>query len=372
MNPIFKYCLSAGIKPHKPKLLKAFFTKPFEKFIIVENSKNENEYENYEELIEYLHANLKTKNIGIVQLQLNSKDKKLELVDKVINVTPAQFCFLIEHSSLVITNNKLSAEFARIENKANILFSNQVQSFNQKPYWYPNDTFCFPTNSFSEKSAIKALESLNIKHSLDLIDPVFQGEHFNKKIIEIIPNFDVSEINLSKQSINIRADYFFDEKNILKAAGSNYCNIITNKKINLNKLPQEIIQKNLSQINFEINIDTPAEEINFMKQFNVPIHFFCRDTKNIQEIRLKFIDEQIDKEGQDEIKDLDKYKKLCDNYFYKSSKIIFSNKQVFTSLSAEKAGKPIQTKSIKLEKVYNEESFWREIQHYKLIQKKND
>lgn len=368
MNPVFKYCLSSGVLPSAPKLLKSFYVPPFEKFIIVENNNLYKSYKNFNELMEYISPVLKKQGIKIVQIKTNPTDEHLDCVDKIIQNTYGQFCYLIEKSIMLISNSNLSCEFARVEQKPNFLFNERNCDFNKNPDWYPAQTFSFLLDAYSEEIAINIFNCLNISSGLSKINPVFQGKHFGTKIIEVIPNFDIKEMGITNQSLNVRADIHFDENNIIKIISQNKTNLITKKFINLNKLPPDIIKSNLLQINYEITESTSEEDVEKIKSFNLPINFFCRDLKNIQKIRLKFIDEKIEEEKRPDIKSLDISMDLCNNYYYKSSKMIISNKKFFTSMAAVNQDQPINpSERIFLEKVFNEESFWSDIEHYKLL-----
>lgn len=372
MNPILSYCLGVGVKPRRPKLLKSFYIKPANDFIFVENNTLGDNCENLNETLEYLSPELKKTGISIIQLKLNPKDETLDFVDKSIQLTHSQFCFLLKTCRVIITNNSLSKELARVEGTPNIFLSKEEEDLSHPPYWYPEFTFSLKTSEFSEEVAKKTLKTLGLKSPISKIKAIFQGAHFSKKIIEIIPNFDISKMNIKNQSVNIRADYFFDQSNILKIITQNRCNLITKKPINLLQLPEHILRQNLIQINYEVTNDTKHEEVDLIKSFNIPVNFFCRDLKNIQSIRLKFIDEKIDEEKPLDIKKLDINLNLCDNYFFKSSKIIISNNMVFTCKSKESRNQPVSSNSISIEKIFNEKIFWDDLDHYKILTKNND
>ena len=365
MNAIYKYSLECGVLPRKPTIPISFFPLKHEKYIIIEQHSSLPEYLNTDELISYIYPYLKKQNIKILQIKLSQKDKTLQHCEQYEGLTTSQINFLIKNSILLISNSHYTCDISQTLNIPTIQIHTSIPSPIDKLPWLKSTHIDIDRNDHAESIATKTLKELGIKNQINILNPIFCGNLFHKKILEINPDFNVLKSNFRKQTLNIRADYSFNEQNIFNILITNYCNLIINKYIDLSKLPDEVIDKNLLQINFEIDINTKQEHIDHLKSFNKPLNLFCRDSNEITNVRLKFIDEIIALEQKITKKDLDICDKICENTVYKSSKMIISKGKYFTSKAAMDKNLPI--KKDRFERIIDEPSFWNESEHLKLI-----
>ena len=360
MNPIFKYSLDCGVMPTKPQINTSFFPITFDKYIILESSSAESEYPHMDEISSYLSGILRKNSINILQLKFSEKDEDILGAKKYQGLSLSQFNFLIENSMLVISNSRYTTECANCLETPSILITKKELLQKDNPKWYNENYKEFKLDSFGEQISSHALNTLGLNNPLDTIEPIYCGDLFKSKILEIIPNFHPEQINIRNENINLRADYHQDEKNIIEFIEHNKVNLITNK------VPSTLgPHKNLIQINLEVSLNTTEEDIEKIKKSCKNVFFFSRDSKQIQKIRLKFIDEIITLEKRIRKKDLDICDKICDNTYYKSSKIIISEGKNYTSLASKKKNIPLVRSS--LEKVIDCDDFWDESEHFKLI-----
>ena len=182
--------------------------------------------------------------------------------------------------------------------------------------------------------------------------------------MEIVPNFDPDCLKLKNENINIRADFHFNKENIEKLIINNKVNLICTNIPKID-LPPELLNKNLVQINLEVSEDTNEKEIAQAKKLCKSTNLFSKNQESIQKIRLKFIDEKISLESITRKKDLDICSKICENTYYKSSKIIISERKNYTSLAAMKKNQELNPR--KLEKIIDNDDFWQELEHFKLL-----
>lgn len=348
MNPIIKYSLECGVSKGSPHISKSFFPIKHQNYILIQNEEEDN-FKHVDELCHYIQSFTKDKGIELIQIKYSGKNRSIDSVESISQFSLSQLNYIIEKSSAVISNCPYTLKVAKT-------LGVKTLSTEQK------------NQDFTEKLALKILKKLNIENSLNSIDPFFCGENFHKKILEVVPDFDITQSNIKNQNINIRGDYHFNEKNILHCIALNTSNLITAKIPNLLLLPKSLIDKNLIQINLEASTSTTQEEINNARKHNVKLNIFSKDSKNIQKIRLNLIDEKIELEHKIKKNDLDISSKICNNTIYKSSKMLISNNKFYTSKASWERNKPLRTDDPNfVEKIIDSSSFWEESEHLKFL-----
>lgn len=360
MNPIFKYSLDCGVTPCRPHIETSFFPVAYKKYIIVENSSLQDTYQHIDEVASYLSGMLTKNSIKIIQLKFSEKDRDILGALKYQGLTLSQFNFLIKNSLLVISNSKYTAECSNALSTPSILITKERGIERDLPSWYHNKHAQLKKESFAEDIASRAISFLELQNPLERIEPIYCGQSYSSKILEVIPNFQASSLNIRNENINLRMDYHEDPSFLPEFLETNKINLITKK------LPQ-ISRKhpNLIQINLEVSLDTEEKEIEKAKSICDDVFFYSKNDTDIQKIRLKFINEEINLEKRIQKKDLDICDKICDNTYYKSSKIIISEGQNYTSYAAMKKNKALNNSN--LEKVLDCAEFWEESEHFKLI-----
>mgnify|MGYP001248114603 CR=1 FL=1 len=362
MNHSYKFAHSCGVKPSKPFVPLSFFPIAAEDYIIIHNSKLEKEYESFEEVIDYIIPLIG--NIKIIQIKLSSQDKDIPRTQKYEGLSLTQVNFLIKNSKLLITNSPYSHEVSSALGRPSVLIDEKIKLNKEVPSWHTKSK-ALPKDSFAEKIAETALSLINIENQINTLKPFYSGKNYHTKVLEIAPNFNAREIGLRNQAINIRADWVDDTSHVQSFIESNHVNLITDKKIEFKGPNKDLLNQNILQVNLEIKKETTQEDINFFKNLSENIRLFTRDEKNVQKIRLKFIDEQIHLEKLIQKKDLDIDRYLCNNTIYKSSKIILSNKKRYTSKAAMNQDKEFDP--TRYEYLIDCEDFWQDSEHLKLL-----
>lgn len=369
MKAIDDIALRCGIKYSEPHVNIAFFPPPCEKYIIIENSSNEKyrEYEFIDEISAILFPFLTKNNIRLIQIKFNRNDLDIFKCKKYESLSHPQFNFLIQNSLGVITNNFYTHYIAAASNVNSIcLHPNSFTSVNSPEI---NKDKCLDLISspqtFPEKICARVLENLKIESLISKINPIYCGKDYHTKKIEVIPDFNVEQSNIREQRINIRADYYFDEKNIAKLLATNKCNLITDKLISLDYLKNPIIHKNILEINYEVSQNTTEEDINTLQMSGCKFNLFCKDQNNINEIRLKHLDYEISIEETKTKKDLDIKNNICHNCFYKSSKVLLSKGKQYSSKSKWLLNKEINKSQFEL--IEDDKNFWQEIDNFKIF-----
>lgn len=369
MNPLYKYSLDCGFTPSKPDISVSFFPMSIKNYIIIENCHTEKEYEHIDEISSYLTGVFKKNSIRIIQLKFSQKDKDIFNTLKYQGLSLSQANFLIKNAKLILSNSRYTIDSSNALKTPALFLTNERSIEKENPYWYNTLSESLNSNEYAENICSKILKILKIDNPFERIKPFFSGKSFGAKILEVVPNFNPEELSLKKENINLRADIEHNNDIINKFILSNSINLICKKIPDLSDIPKEIIKSNLIQINLEVTKKTKQSEINNAKKISNKVFLFCRDENSIKKIRLKFINEEVSLEKNIEKKDLDICNELCDNTYYKSSKIIISKGKNYTSTAAMKQGKELN--STTLEKAIDCKDFWAESEHFKLLNLKN-
>ena len=361
MNYLYKFCHSCGVSPSKPFIPTAFFPITYDKYIIIQNSKIEGEYEYIEEVMDYIVPLIK--DVKIIQIKLSTKDKTIPRAKIYEGLSLPQFNFLVKNAMSVLTNSPYCREVAAALSVPNVLIINKNKTNQEQPSWYKN---CIEKDksAYAEDIAEGLLNLSKIDNFINSLKPFYCGDSYKTKVMEVVPNFNPIEIGLTGQTLNLRSDWTNETKYIKDFIYTNHVNLITDKRIELQP------SKNLIQINLEVTKNTSQEDIDFYKNLTKQLRLYCRNKNDLQDLRLKFIDEQIHEEKLITKKDLDIDRYICNNTIYKSSKMIISNKKTYTSRAS--MNKNIEFNPTQYEKIIDCEDFWADSEHIKLLNIKDD
>ena len=125
------------------------------------------------------------------------------------------------------------------------------------------------------------------------------------------------------------------------------------------------VKSNIHQINYFVKPDDNETFFKNLKKLGIKLKLICKDENTIDEIKLKFFDWDINFIEEKTKKDIDNYKKICNNTRYKSSQIISSNNQLYASKVAWKNNIPGRH-----DEIIDDPDFWDEIINLKLYNEK--
>jgi hypothetical protein len=350
MNLTEKMALDCGVKITKPHVDRLFMPTKNANFIIFDTrSRLENgEYDHYVDVIELIKEKLKQNNIDIFQI-CNEKSYRLACDRCFISLNKKQEAYLISKAKLLITNENYSSYIASTFNTKSILLYSVFDPRNTAPPWNKESQIILESNRKGNKPtygtlkekpktinlidpfkiAKNILDTLNIKNDLQKFDLLHIGENYHPKIIEVIPDFIAGPQLLANTNINLRLD-LVDSLNIdvLNYWMQNRkVNIITDKNININLLLP--FRNNVAAITVIISENISELYLKNCKALGVPTRIFCRDKNKLNEIRLKFIDWDIQEENNSEIK-IQEISKINNQSKFKSSKILLSKGKQFS------------------------------------------
>ena len=364
MHLVEQYALSCGVKIDKPHIETCFYPAPVEKYITLHASSGmaAKNYDYFNDVVELLTPYLNKEDIYIIQIG-EREDQK---INNCIHYTGAtnlkQVSYLIQNSLLQLGNDSFSTHVAsgfgkKIVSLYSVLFKECCG-----PYWgNPEDHILLEPNipnrkpSFSDKEnpksvntikpeeiARSALNLLGIPNELSSIETLHMGEGYHLPAIAVVPNHIMPAGFMPGHPINILADEFLDEKNIIEWSRGRKVNIFLNKPIPLRCM--QVIKQNINQANYEASTDTDDDYLKALTKMGVPTKVFCKD-------------EDIKKKTK---KDLDNVDKICDNTKYKNSRIILSGGQRYNSKAAWQRGLQDHTN------VIDSPEFWEELNTLKL------
>jgi hypothetical protein len=379
MHKLESFALSSGSKIEKPFIEQCFFPILEKKFICI-SQKSESEskkYDFFDDVIFHIKPFLERNGISIVEIGSN-KSRPTFYSKTYSNLTTLQSSYLINKSILYLGNYNLHANIAAHFNKKVIFPSNNDFTETFKPYWSKKDLCSIITpdlkikptfqNEESPKTinkinpedvACEVLDLLEIPHNLQNIRTVFLGELYKDPIIDLIPEeFNVNAMNISGP-VNIRFDKVFNPQFLNLCESLKLINIITDKVI-----PVEYIKNiinNINSITFFVNSKTTEDEMNIMQSIGKPLVLLCKESKNIDKLRLKFIDYPIKLFTTLTKKDLNQ--PVLSDLKFLSKKNIISKGNVFNSYLSLSLNKNVSS-------ITNSKEVWEDLPYFRIFREK--
>ena len=215
-----------------------------------------------------------------------------------------------------------------------------------------------------EEIASSILKLLKIENTISEIETLHLGAQYHIPAISVVPNHIMPASFAKGQPVNIWGHECFDEQNIAKWAYDRKCNIFLNKPMGIRYL--DVIRKNINRINYFVSHDSKESYFKSLEKGGVRFNLLCKDENIINELRLKFFDWPITLLKEKTKKDLDNSEKLCNNSRYKSSQIIISNKKLYASKAAWRAGI-----SGTHDKIIDSDEFWEDLNNLKIYNNYN-
>ena len=359
MHLVEQYALSCGVKIDKPHIETSYFPISQEKYITLHASDRiqSKTYDLYNDVIELIKPYLEKNDISVIQIG-NKNEKKINgCINHLGQTTIRQAAYIIEKSILHIGTDSFSCHVASGFNKPIVALYSTLYKECCGPYWgdKKNQILLEPDRkknkaSFSdqeypksintimpEEIACSVLNLLKINHNLDSIETFHIGQAYHIDSIGVIPNHVMPNSFAQGQPANIFAHEHFDEENIIRWAYSRLVNIFTNKPISANYLKS--VKQNVNQINYFVQPTDSEDFFNMCKKIGIKLKLVCDNEDQLNDIRLKFFDWDVHFLKSKSKKDIDNYKKICNNTRYKSSQVIMSNSKIYSSKAAWKNDK---------------------------------
>lgn len=361
MNIAEKYALGCGLKIAKPFIDLAYLPICEDNIITIDTRcrYNDGTYDYFSDVVSLIAPFLKEKNIEIYQI---ASDENVKLAAKrcFIKINKKQEAYIISKSKLLIANQNYSLYLASALGIPSIGLYSLFESDTIKPIWNQHLQINIDSERYgnlpsygqlneSPKTvnsispylvAKKILDALNIKNDLDRFELVHLGKEFNRKVVEIVPNYTTEEKFLQDQFVNLRLDYIENmSTDVLKFWIKNRkVNIITDKDINLSLLAP--YKQNVKNITIMISDRISENFLKNCKYLGFSIKIYCNQIDKINEFRFKFLDWDIFEDKASTLPD-DVKSKINETTKFTSSKILFSSGKLFSSKASFLRNSPL-------------------------------
>ena len=139
--------------------------------------------------------------------------------------------------------------------------------------------------------------------------------------------------------------------------------MLSNKPVNLNLL--KYFKKNVCQLTVNINKNFTTQYLTDVKNIGINVEVFCEKEDELADYRFEFFDFDVNEnmfKSKDDLKE--ELSNLNDSTKFLSGKILLSEGKRYSCYEAKKAKKELTTHP---ELVYDTKDFWKELDHYRLI-----
>jgi hypothetical protein len=200
------------------------------------------------------------------------------------------------------------------------------------------------------------LDKLNIQNDLDRFELIHLGREFNRKVVEIVPNYTTDEKFLQDQFINLRLDYI--DNMSIEALNfwikNRKINIITDKDINLSLILP--FKQNIKNITVMISDRISENFLKNCKHLGLSLKIYCNQIDKINEFRFKYLNWDIHEDKPSSLSE-DVKNKINSTSKFTSSKILFSSGKMYSSRASFLRNSPLDKlgETVILSKEFEEE-----------------
>lgn len=386
MHTLESYATSCGLKIDKPFILEKFYPLPFEKYITLQSSARieSSTYGYWQEVVDLISPYLNSQNIKIVQVG-NKEEKNLNrcvIANGELNIN--QLAYVIRRSMLHCGVDGLPSHLASGYTKIVGLHPNTHVS-QSKPYWSQESDMALieperngkrpfyfvngspnVVNSIApEKIAKEILGLIAINHGINHTSINLGSRYTSEAAYDFVLNQTVTPTDLSK-IIDLRLDYYFDEKNLINQLNICKANIYTDKAINKNILKS--LKSRINHIYYVVGNDDQPEFVKDMVAHAIPfslVSFLPYEQLNDKKIHY------YDMGGIIKIKAppselINKFKSLK-NLYFRSCKLIVASGKTYASKLHWKNDTEVNPSEFN--PVIDDAEFWEDLEYYYLIQK---
>ncbi len=397
MHIVESFALNSGLKIGKPYIYEKYFPlsfsgnyitfQPFGKY-------DSRKYDYWEETIEILGPILEKNKIKIVKLGGGNEPDIYGTISLSGRTDYNQTAYLISNSLLHLGVDSSGVHIASGLDKKIVALYNVMPPSSSGPYWSNKDNVIIlePERDKDEKCSYSPVEdpkTINKIKPEKIAESVCKllgiefnypfrtlhiGRSFQNRKIELIPtNFirDISQLKIP--SLIVRMDIFFEENVLMKQLELVPCSIVSKLPININLL--SFFRKKITELIFLVDENSDTLYLQELKRKG--IKFFLISEKSEEEtndFKLKYIDigPIIIKQKNDDTIQKIKEKDLK-NIFFKSSSISIIEDKMYMSNSNNSENVPVdKTRGNNPAPVINEESFWKNLDDYIILEKVNN
>lgn len=381
MHKLESLALSCNSKIDKPHIEGLFYPVVEDNYICISNTANydSKKYNYFDDVVFHINPYLEENNIKIVQIG-NSQDTPLFYCNHYLSTHRRHNTYIVSNSLMYLGNFNLYANVASTLNKKIVCPSNVDYLDSFFPYWSDGENCKIimnnkgktkPSSSPTENPktindvmpeviAASVLDLLGIKHNLNQIETIFIGDSYQNATVDIIPTLTFDPNTDISGTVNVRLDKSFVPEALPSIANNRKLNIVTDRPIDKNIL--DSIKGSIESISFFISKDTQKSDIQAFIKVGQKVKLLTKDEKNIKEMRLNFLDQDIEL-----FKEKDKsesgIKKTTKNLSFLSKKNVIHEKQVYNSFLSYSKGQNTS-------KVINESALWEDLSFLRIFKEK--
>ena len=381
MNVLEKYAANCGVKIKEPYISTSYFPLKDKPYIILDNRSKfgSNSYDLFADVMPYIKPILDKEDIQIYSFEKDDKNL-IEGASPFIGLFKKQESYLIKNSKLVVACDNVTNYFASALKIPSIGLYSAYPSQCTEPLW-SNSHISLESNRDGnlpgygvtespktinfiepEKIANNIFKTLGLSHRVEH-ETFYIGDLYPTKVVEVIPDFIPTAGFMENKALNLRMDYHFDEQILLHWLQKRKINLLTGKPINLNLL--KYFKNNIVQLTVSINNSFSIEYLNNVKNIGINVEVFCEEEDKLADYRFDFFDFDVNESIFKKKEDLNSnLSHLTESTKFLSGKILLSEGKRYSCYEAKKAKKELTAQP---ELVYNTTDFWKELDHYRLI-----
>lgn len=381
MHLLERYALSCGVKIDKPFILDHYYPITLPKYIVFQTSGkgNSRQYDYWSKVFQYIKEY--TKDFPIVHVGVEGDQSVFGIdLDLRGKTTMKNLAYLVKNSSLYLGIDSFCAHLAGYYDKNIVGIYPYSYAQNSLPIWGDKKKQSiievdwakegkpsFQYNEVNKKVntimpeiiAKAALDKLGVKNDLHLVKSIFIGKEYHNPTIEIIPDSDIYPVIIKDKTCNVRMDYVFNEKNLMKLATVSKVNIITAKEIDIDLL--NLIKTKICGLNIIASNEISESYLNKVKSLGIKLNLSAPFNEHWPELCEKFFDFKLEKDEKPTKLKIKNISEIDENCIFNSEKIIFSEGKVYScKLFWEKK----QPKLDKRAKVVDDQTFWQDSDYF--------
>jgi hypothetical protein len=382
MHVAHHYALNCGAQLSPPHIPSAFYPVPLEKYICIctRSEVTSKKYDFYPEVISLLQEHLLTEDIQIIHIS-DTNDPPLSHTTNYGALTKKQYNYILSNASLVISNDHYYSHAASALGKKVVSLFGPLYKDISKPLWGAGQDQSFIESNRNNKKpsftgeegesksinlitpeqiASETLRLLKIENEIGNIKTLSMGKYYAAPVVEVIPDFMPENKLYEGSAINLRLDLHFDDSMIAKWAFNRKLNVVSNQI--LPRASLDIVRPHIVQVMLEVNDEMAVDDLSLLSSGGYNLFLFTKDESKVKDLRLKFIDWDINLITPSSKKDLDNHDKICDNTYFKSSKTMTSKNKHYSSIASWRQGVEKSDK----EPVIDDPEFWTELDYFRI------
>lgn len=386
MKLLTSYALSTGLKINDPFVVEHYYPLPFKKYITIHASSgmDSKNYSYWQDVVDFIKDQIE---IPIVQIG-EEKDTLLKGCFNLLGKTSLhQTFFVLKNSKLHLGNDSFPIHACGFFGVPVVALYGATTIANHGPFFKNGRQYLIESHrnkknpSFASKEEEPSVDLIKVEEILQAIQQEFPqknipeietlhiGDLYTAPIVEFIPNFKID--NIGNGTLNIRMDYFFNEHYLSEALKIHKSHIISDRKID----PKIIyaFKNNIRLISFNISNELiDADYLNSIINSGIRVQLIYdgNDEQELSKLRFKYFDFTVIHSPKKSKNDIDFLDKIGTMTFFKSKKIIFSERQPFLSKQHALNNQPIDNENniMKLNKL--DDDFVEELDFFFIFNQK--